>query len=39
MFKSNNGASYEAIGSYMYRLEDHPSITDSISFEHYPSTK
>ena len=39
MFKSNNGFSYEAISSYMYKLSDHPKITESISFEHYPSTK
>ena len=39
VFKSNNGVSYEAISSYMYRLEGHPSMTDSISFEQYPSTK
>ena len=39
VIKSNNGVSYEAISSYMYRLEDHRSMTDSISFEQYPSTK
>ena len=39
VFKSNNGVSYEAISSYMYRLEDHPSMTDSVSFEQYPSMK
>ena len=39
VFKSNNGVSYEAISSYMYKLSDHPKITESISFESYPSTK
>ena len=39
MFKPNNGVSYEPISSYMYRLEDHPSMTDSISLESYPSAK
>ena len=38
-FKSNNGVSYEAISSYMFKLTDHPKITEGISFEHYPSTK
>ena len=39
MFKSNNGVSYEAISSYMYKLSDHPKITKGISFERYPSSK
>ena len=39
VFKSNNGVSYEAISSYMYKLSDHPKITEGISFECYPSTK
>ena len=39
VFKSNNGVSYEAISSYMFKLMDHPKITKGISFEHYPSTK
>ena len=39
MFKSNNGVSYEAISSYMYKLSDHPKITTGISFESYPSTR
>ena len=51
VFKSNNGVSYEAISSYMFKLTDHPKITESmgshidpgpsgpISFESYPSTK
>ena len=39
VFKSNNGVSYEAISSYMYKLSDHPKITESISFERYPSAK
>ena len=40
VFKSNNGVSYEAIGSYMFKLTDHPKIAKGmISFESYPSTK
>ena len=39
VFKSNNGVSYEAISSYMYKLSDHPKITEGISFESYPSAK
>ena len=39
VFKSNNGVSFEAISSYMYKLSDHPKITGSISFERYPSAK
>ena len=39
VFKSNNGVSYEAISSYMFKLTDHPKITKGISFESYPSTK
>ena len=39
VFKSNNGVSYEAISSYMYRLEEHLKITEGISFDKYPSTK
>ena len=39
VFKSNNGISYEAISSYMFKLTDHPKITEGISFESYPSTK
>ena len=39
MFESNNGVSYEAISSYMYKLSDHPKITTGISFERYPSSK
>ena len=40
VFKSNNGVSYEAISSYMFKLTtDHPKITKKISFESYPSTK
>ena len=39
VFKSNNGVSYEAIGSYMFKLTDHRKITECISSEHYPSTK
>ena len=39
IFKSNNGVSYEAVSSYMFKLTDQPKITESISFERYPSTK
>ena len=39
VFKSNNGVSYEAISSYMFKLTDHPKITEGISLESYPSTK
>ena len=39
VFKSNNGVSYEAISSYMYKLTDHPKITTGISFERYPASK
>ena len=40
VFKSNNGVSYEAVGSYMFKLTDYPRITEGIiSFEWYPSTK
>ena len=35
----NNGVSYEAFSSYMFKLMDHPKITKGISFECYPSTK
>ena len=34
VFKSNNRVSYEAISSYMYKLSDHPKITES-----HPSSK
>ena len=39
VFKSNNRISYEAISSYMFKLTDHPKITEGISFESYPSAK
>ena len=39
VFKSNNGVSYEAVSSYMYKQLDHPKITECISFECYPSAK
>ena len=39
VFKSNNGVSYEDISSYMYKLSNHPKITEGISFECDPSTK
>ena len=38
VFKSNNGVSYEAVSSYMFKLTDQPKITERISFERYPST-
>ena len=30
VFKSNNGVSYEAISSYMFKLTDHPKITEGM---------
>ena len=39
VFKSSNGVSYEAICSHMFKLSDHPKITEGISFESYSSTK
>ena len=40
VLKSNNGVSYEAIGSYMFKLTDHPKITEGIIlFERCLSTK
>ena len=39
VFESNNGVLYEAISSYMFKLTDHPKITECISFKSYPSTK
>ena len=39
VFETNNGVSYEAISSYMFKLTDHPKITEGISFERYPSAK
>ena len=51
VFKSNNGVSYKAVSSYMFKLTDYPKITKSIrshsdpgpggsiSFERYPSTE
>ena len=39
VFKSNNGVSYKAVSSYMYKLSNHPKVTEGISFERYPSTK
>ena len=39
VFKSNNGVSYKAISSYMFKLTDHRKLTECISFERYPSTK
>ena len=39
VFKSNDGVSYEAISSYIYKLSAHPRITTGISFERYPASK
>ena len=39
VFKLNNGVSYKAISSYMYKLSDHPKITKSISLERYLSAE
>ena len=39
VFKSNNGVLYKAVSSYMYKLSDHPKITESTSFERYSSAK
>ena len=39
VFKSNNGVSYEAISSYMYKLSDHLKITERILFESCLSRK
>ena len=39
VFKSNNGVSYEAISSYMYKLSAYPRITTGILFERYPASK
>ena len=33
VLKSNNGVSYEALSSYMYKLSDHPQMESAISFE------
>ena len=38
-FKSNNGVSYEAISTYMYKLLDQPIIDSGISFERYTVVK
>ena len=39
VFKSNNGVSYEAVSSYMFKLTDQPKITESISFEQCQTTE
>ena len=39
MFESDNGVSYEALSSYMYKLSDHPQMESAISFERYPAAK
>ena len=33
VFESDNGVSYEALSSYMYKLSDHPQMESAISFE------
>ena len=38
-FKSNNGVSFEAISTYMYKLLDQPVIDSGISFERYAVVK
>ena len=38
-FKSDNGVSYEAISTYMYKLLDQPVIDSGISFERYTVVK
>ena len=37
--RADNGVSYEALGSYMYKLSDHPQMESTISFEQYPAAK
>ena len=32
VFKSNNGVSYEAVSSYMFKLTDHPKITEGMGY-------
>ena len=39
VFKSNNGVSYEANSSYVYKLSTHPRVITGISFERYPASK
>ena len=39
VFESDNGVSYEALSSYMYKLSDHPQMESAISLERYPAAK
>ena len=39
VFKSNNGVSYEAISSYMFKLTDHPKITEGMGLGNNPRSK
>ena len=39
VFEFDNGVSYEALSSYMYKLTDHPQMESAISFERYPAAK
>ena len=39
MFKSDNGVSYEALSSAMYKLSTHPWLDPGISFERYQTAK
>ena len=39
VFKSDNGISYGALGSAMYKLSTHPRLDSGISFERYPAAK
>ena len=39
VFESNNGVSYELLGSYMYELLPQPKLDSPISFERYSTAK
>ena len=39
VFKSDNGVSYEALSSTMYKLSTYPRLDSGISFERYPTAK
>ena len=39
VFESNNGVSYEALSSYMYKLSGHPQMESTISLEQYSAAK
>ena len=39
VFKSDNGVSYEALSSTMYKLLTHPWLDSGILFERYPTAK